>query len=423
MLEKLIGFFLVSAVLGVAVSYDKLYLFHISLVILISYCFIKKEYRNQFLIKFFDSTKLQYMFYGFFFWYLISYFWIDNQGYNYYYKYLFYTLNGVIISLVIVYFSSSFVKLHKVFKILSIIFIIEIILSLLEISPQFQLPISPSSPLVEYFGRSMASNNPTIPTGFNWNQNNLGAVCVLLLPFSLFLSNRLLKLLFTLMIIIVILNTGSFGNFLAMFFVLFVYIFIYEKNFILGSTFLILFISFNFYNDFLPIKIQNKIDKIDEYTTNFLFSTLDNDNQKMTSAKSKRLGFSAINEALINEKKLLIGLGAGQSEFVIKKSSYYHGITSVHNFWYEQLGNGGVIFFTIFFAWYIYLITKLFLISVKSINFIIRYYAKALSLSLMGLFLAAFVPSSMIYMFPLWILFGFSVALINLVDKEKNFVR
>lgn len=421
MLNKLVSFFLISAVLGVAVSYGKFYLFHLSLIILYIYLLIHYSNIDNIIKVFLTTNKMHYMFYFIIMWYLLSYFWIFEEGFISYYKYLFYLFNGITVSLVIVYYSTSKERLNKLYKILSIIFVIELILSLMEIHPDFRLPISPNSELLHYFNRD-GNIKPelTMPTGFNWNQNNLAATMTLILPFSLFLKNIFLRFILSISIIILIFNTFSFGAFLSVMFILFIYFVYYKKMYFQILLILIfLFFSFDFYKQYLPNSLSNKIEYIEEYTYKFIMEDGDSKG-KITSSKSKRIGFKAINDSLEDENKLFTGLGAGQSSIAIKNGKNYHGIQSVHNFWYEQYGNGGAIFFLIFIAWYFLVIFKLLKIVKITKDKNISYFAKSSSLSLLGLILVSFVPSSMIYMFPLWILFGFSIAILNLHNRDLN---
>jgi len=212
MLDKLVLFFIVSAVIGVAVSYSKLYLFHISYIMLFGYLVV---HYDRFNIK--KTIRDNYVYFSFFlfffFWYGISIIWTISSI-THYMKYLFYILMGVSISTVMIIYINSRKRLDLTFKALSMIFIIEILLSILEIHPDFQLPISPHSSLVHYFGRSGDNiiTLSTVPTGFNWNQNDLGVVLVLIAPFIFFYKNIILKAGLSIILFIVVLKTGSFGN-------------------------------------------------------------------------------------------------------------------------------------------------------------------------------------------------------------------
>lgn len=420
MLDKLVLFFLVSAVLGVAVSYSKLYLFHIALMILVLYTMyivIKNKKVSILKNRIKSVDKSFYFVYIFFIWYLLSYFWIIEDS-GIYAKYIFYIICAVSIMVVMVFYIITIEKLKRVYQALSIIFFIELILSLLELHPNFMLPIAPSSTLVEYFGRTMASNSPTIPTGFNWNQNDFASVLVMLLGFVLFIKNIYKKVLMTFLILVLLVAAGSMGNLIAGGLVLFLYTILFKKQYILTISLIIaIVVGFPVYKNILPSTIKTKFEHIDDYTTKFLFHDSTHD-KAFTSGKSKQLGFKAILNRMEKEDLFYIGLGAGQGRLAILHSEIYPVVTNVHNFWFEQFANGGLLYFIIFFSWYISLIYRLFKLGQR--ESILKYYAKATSLSLMGLSVSAFVPSSMIYMFPLWLLFGFAMAILNLDKQIKS---
>lgn len=222
-LETFIIFFLISAVIGVAISYSKLYLFHFALMLLI-FALIKIKISN---LKFKLPklpTNLHYIFYFMFIWYLLSLFWSIKIEYTV--IYLFYITCGIFIVLTLIYYIKNIEIQNKVFKILSIVFIIEIIFSLLEAFTSFRLPISPFSNYVTYFGREIKIgdlDNDIItflmqsPTGFQWNPNNLALTFLIVSPFFLLHSNNWIKSLGVFSILILIIMSGSRGVFISFF--------------------------------------------------------------------------------------------------------------------------------------------------------------------------------------------------------------
>ena len=99
---------------------------------------------------------------------------------------------------------------------------------------------------------------------------------------------------------------------------------------------------------------------------------------------------------------------------------------SIHNFWLELLTEGGIVFAGTFALWYGALLWFLFKAFTTAVSPYIRRLAAACSLALIGLMPAAISPSSAIYIAPIWILIGFSIAVINVhlfekcPDAEKN---
>jgi teichuronic acid biosynthesis protein TuaE len=86
-------------------------------------------------------------------------------------------------------------------------------------------------------------------------------------------------------------------------------------------------------------------------------------------------------------------------------------ITSLHNFWLEILVEGGIIAFLIFIYFYFSTIYKVFVISKKTENETLMYYAKASTLALSIFIIAEISMSSAIYFLPMWLLLGFSLSL------------
>ena len=198
--QSIVEFFIATAVLGVAVSYSKLYLFHIALIItLVSFFYVRiKNYKFQ---RETFRTRLHWIFYIMFVWYSLSLIWSHNRIYSL--MYLFYLFCGISILFIIIYQSTNLDRLNRIFGILMIMFSIEILLSLLEAFGIIRLPVSPYSTYAGLFGRPSALDAVLpvksqtlfsgIPTGFRWNQNNLAVGMNIILPFFLFANPKFFR--------------------------------------------------------------------------------------------------------------------------------------------------------------------------------------------------------------------------------------
>ena len=114
-----------------------------------------------------------------------------------------------------------------------------------------------------------------------------------------------------------------------------------------------------------------------------------------------------------------LGVGAGGSVAIQEKLGGVAGrFTSMHNFWIELLVEGGVVFFSLLLLWYGSIIINLFKITKWNRNKKLSYYASSLLLSMIGFIPAAIAASSTIYFFPMWIMFGMAIAVINLYRKN-----
>lgn len=250
--NAIIKLFLVSTVIGVGASYGKIYLFHIMLATLI-FLFISFKTENFKIKRASIPTKLHYIFYFMFLWYLFSIFWSIKIEYSL--VYLGYLIFGLSIILTCIYYINTLEVQNTVFKILSRIFIIEIIISLLEIFTNFRYPISPFSENVYYFGREMKMNDLSVdeisylmlsPTGFEWNPNNLAIVMLGITPFFLLSKNNKTKLFGFISIFTIIIMTTSRGALIALFLMLFLYFFFLKRKIFLISLSIIPILGFFF---------------------------------------------------------------------------------------------------------------------------------------------------------------------------------
>lgn len=428
MLNKLVIFFLVSAVIGVSISYSKIYLFHISYLSLFIYLLINiKKYQIKNTI--IANYKYLLFFVFFLLWYSISILWTISPT-MYAFKYLVYIVLGLSIVSVLVIFIDSKDKLNIVFKSLGFIFIVEIILSLLETLPNFRLPISPHSSIVEYFGRE--GNNIitmfTVPTGFNWNHNDFSVVMVLILPFFLFHKNIIIKLLFTLCISYLVFKTGSRGGLLSLLFILGLYFITNKKRFFIMLITLII-VSFTIFQSSYKNKVITKISALYGTMNTFLVDTKSATGSILIRQRLIINGLDALKESQylgvgiggnIEVQKRLGGvyknLGENDFEHISRRET---PIYSMHSFLIEILVDAGLVFFTIFMAWYFYIIYTLYKMT-KINDESLQYFAKASIFSMFAFVLGSVTPSSMIYMLPMWILFGFALSVIK-VGKLKNY--
>jgi len=426
--NKIVNLFLISSVIGVGISYGKLYFFHIMLVILI-FLYL---YKNDYVIKIQKlPTNYHYIFYFMFIWYFLSILWSIKIEYTV--EYLFYIICGLSIIITLIYYMKTIEIQNRVFKILSIIFIIEIILSLLEAFTPFRLPISPFSKYVTYFGREMKIGNNLddtvireilqMPTGFQWNPNNLAITFLILTPFFLLHFNKWFKYLGLFSILILIIKSGSRGAFLAFIFMIFLYfVSLNKKRFLIFLCILIFTISILFLCSVnLEFLKNSKNHNIRDIAYSF-------DALKMYLSFEKLAGTNSItvrktliyNGIRALKESNYIGVGGGCSKAVQENLGGVAGrIASMHNFWIEMLVDSGVIFTFLFIIWYIYITLKLYLIGISTKDKIFKYYSQSLFLSMSAFSIGCISASSVIYFFPMWLMFGFAISTINNYKRYK----
>lgn len=424
--NTIIKLFLVSIVIGVGASYGKIYLFHIMLIIII-FLFISFKFKNLKIKQASTPTKLHYIFYFMFLWYSFSVFWSIKIEYSL--IYLGYLIFGLSIILTLVYYVNTLQSQNDVFRILSKVFIVEIIISLLEIFTNFRYPISPFSEYVYYFGREMKMNDLSedeishlmlSPTGFEWNPNNLAIVMLGLLPFFLLSENNKIKLFGFFSISTIIIMTTSRGAFIALFFMLFLYFFFLKRKIFLISLVVIpilgfsLFSSLAFLENSNNARVKKMLTSIDTVT---IYLSEENSGKNSVGYRQELIhnGLNALRESYY------IGVGGGASNAVQEMLGGVDGkLTSMHNFWIEILVEGGILFFTVFILWYIYIVYTLYKIGFHTKHEKYKFYSQSLFLSMLTFIPSAISASSVVYELPMWLLFGFSIANINNYKRYKN---
>ena len=418
--DKLILALIISAFVGVAISYSDFYLFHFVLLIF-STIMIYQIKENEFRLNLDLFTKNHVITLIIIFsWYLISLFWTPSLELGL--KYIFYILCGIVIILSIISFSSSIVNLNKIFYLLSIFIILEITIGLIESFSSFRMPISSYSSLAPLFGKVPINfsefdnilfySGIRPPTGFRWNTNDLAICMIISLPFFLCSKKTSIKVFGILSITTIVVMTASRAVFLAMLLIYSLYLFFVKKR--IGTLSLIIMTSVGILWSMSQLRESenpriNELANSIEALTLFLSGQLDVGGSIEWRRELVNNGL----EAFYNSYGL--GLGAGGSvanqEIIGPVAGRF---TSMHNFWIELLVEGGIFIAIIISCWLLSIIYKLFIISRTTTNQSLKYYSQSLFLSVTAFIPAAIAASSTIYFFPMWIMFGFAISVILL---------
>ena len=408
-----------SSVIGVAISYGDIYLYHILFLCAFLFFLIKLKFSNYRLNLPTHLGNLHLFFLIIFIWYTLSILWAPSLTYAF--KYLFYLFCGSILSLSIIYYLNSIQKLDTLFKALTFIFIIELIIALLESFTSFQMPISRYSELASMFGKTPQPNyensvaslflNSNPPTGFHWDTNDLALAMLLILPFFIISNKSSIKIIGITSILAVIAMASSRSVFFGLITIFLVYFFVIKKK----VTTIFLVIGFGLIVFFGILQLQtsenprlNELANSFEIISLYLTGQIDVDNSIQWRFELARNGI----DSLIKSKGL--GVGAGGSVAIQEQIGGVAGrFTSMHNFWIEILVEGGILFFIFFSAWYLIIMTNLYKIA-RNINNRLSNRSTALFLSMVGFVPAALAASSTIYFFPMWIMLGIGIGMINL---------
>jgi len=433
--DRGIHFFLITVMLGQAIGYGKLYVFHLALLYIL-FIYVYALGRNIDL----QIQKRKTFFLGFFkimfLWYFTSIFWSYNIFYSFRY------VGYIILGISIVYFTykwcSTIEKFQTAFKIIQVVFLIQLFVCILEIFTPFRFPTSPYSPYAAFFGKkasdltgfTMASKIfiSTVPTGFLGNPNNLAIVIVTGFPFLWFTKRSLKKVFISLLLLIVAIYSGSRGALIGLILGYIFYLFIAKRKiFFLLVPFCILFSSIFISN--LDLLRQSDNVRVADIA-NLGQTVVEYFSQEQSTGGS----ISERRQLIRNGMEALwasngIGVGGGGALAVQEKYGGVGDLESMHNFWIEILVESGVLFFLAFVTWYIILTYQMFKIFKTNSNFIIRQYAGAVCVALVVFSVSCISASSVIYLLQMWLLFGFAIALYTISKSSKvnnediNFIR
>ena len=422
--ENLILAGLASSAIGVAISYSDFYLFHLFIILLLLFWVIKEKEDSSLFSLNIGSTNSTLFFLLFFIWYLISLTWTQDITLGI--KYLFYIFCGIIISLMIIHFSTSINKFNSIYKTIRFIFLLELIVSLFESFTLFRWPISPYSSFHSFFGKEssdlilynqLSSTLFNPPTGFHWNTNNLALTMLLILPFFLCYHKLVVKFIGLVSITLIIVLSASRAVFLGLIFVFCFYMILIKKK--VGTLFFIFISTITIFWGMYTLS-DSENPRLNEVANTIIAVELflKGDIDVGGSIEWRR---QLINDGILALKESNgLGIGAGGATALQESKGGVAGrFTSMHNFWVEVLVEGGVIFSLLGLIWYLNILYNLFIVSNSQKSSYLVFYSKALLLSMIAFIPGSISASSTIYFFPMWIMFGMAISVISLYRKEN----
>jgi teichuronic acid biosynthesis protein TuaE len=115
-----------------------------------------------------------------------------------------------------------------------------------------------------------------------------------------------------------------------------------------------------------------------------------------------------------------VGLGAGNVEVFIEGLTHdTEGITNLHNWWLEILADYGIIIFIGYALFYMSILLNLHRVFQKANTRGERMLAEALLTGLVGFAIGAVSSSSVLAILPMWMYFGFALALLNVSRNNR----
>lgn len=354
--KQLLGaILLISVVLGPAVAYGSIYLFHIVLAALIFIVLFSHDLRTQFLS--IIKNPLNKIFLIAMMWLIISMLWAQNTSS---------ALTNVAqfcMGLLVLILCQVFIRSQSSFKfyknsILFPLLLVVLAIGLLESFTDFRWPISSISYHNDLFGREnvVVENLKTeritgyllaSPTAFFWNPNHLAVFLCFFLPFLM--KKKWINYLLFLITVVVITQTGSRLTLIALAVILVLFSLFKRQN----RRFLLLYLTtlflpmLFFANSLLAIKANEPMEKITGVHVlskvcvicpdTFYFPEADDNSQSV-----RRQLYIQGYQYLKNSK--FLGVGAGNAEWLnYKQRENTSNVTSVHFYWLELLVNGGII--------------------------------------------------------------------------------
>ncbi len=433
----------VSSVVGSAVGYSKIWLFHIVFLTYILLCgrsLVNYSWKLVSMPVTGDLLKLLLAFGG---WCLLSGAWALNGWY--WIRYMGYLVLGGGLLLAVVCCVRTEQAYSKVLGPLKLAFLFALILGLLEAFTPFRWPTSPYSDYAQIFAREAIDYSKferdaqavlrTSPTSFWGNSNAFALAMVMVSPYFMLHPRRWYGLLGLTSIFVVVIMTGSRG---AM------------AGYLVGLALCLLCLRYEhmvalFFLALCGIMVAPllKNSGYSESPRLAQISTLPGDLGRYfaqvkpavppvgDSIDVRKESIVPITGDSIDVRKGLVrlgidafletkgrGVGAGGSQAVLEAGQVEGGIGSMHNFWIEVLVDGGVIAILLMCALFILCGAGLRKIIIGSGGDFCREQARILVLSLVIFSVGCVSVSSPIYFLPMWILLGLSVALIE-VERRR----
>jgi teichuronic acid biosynthesis protein TuaE len=422
--DRLCWLLCVSAVVGSAVGYSIVWLFHIAFL---TYLLLRGRSLASDSRKLLSAPvtgnvlKLLLAFGG---WYFLSGAWAMNGWY--WARYMGYLVLGGGLLLAIVCYSSSEDAYSRVLRALKQAFLLALMLGLLEAFTPFRWPTSPYSDYAPIFARETIDYSrferdaqamlQSSPTSFWGNPNAFALAMVMTSPYFMLHSHRWFGLLGLTAIFVVVVMAGSRGAMAGYLVGLALCLLWLQYEHLVALFFLALcgimvapFVKHSVYAESPRLaQISTLPGDLGRY-----FAPVGPTVPLVGDSIDVRKGLARRGIAALIETGGR-GVGAGGSQAVLEVGQEGRGVSSMHNFWIEVLVDGGVIAILLVCAFFTWCAARLRSILIGSGSVFCRDQARILALSLAIFAVGCVSVSSPVYFLPMWILLGLSVALIEI---------
>lgn len=411
-----------TAILGSAVRYDKVYLFHVVLGLALLRSLLVATPGTLFWPQRLPS-RYHYFFAFLLGWFALGMAWsIDRTATLRYLGYL-----GIAVALMLTilkYVGCSRLRLQQVVGVGAFFLLLDIAVGLVEAFTSWHLPTSPlasSSEMMRSLGP--VSNEAfallkTMPTGFHGNPNNFAVVMVGLLPFFVLHRWLSVRAAGAAVVFLLIYYASSRGALIGAACVVCL-VPVYERSAV-GRLLLLggfgvagLLVSIGTFHA-LTKNNSTRFQELMAVTDVLKEYLFDDGIQRRSAGKIRRQMIVNAMNALWESRGL--GIGGGGDRIIQCRMGMHAEAdrAATHNFWVEMLVNGGFPFFVPFVIWYVRIAWELFLRGHRMRGDpATAYYCRATSLAMVGFVPAAISASSAIYLLPFYVLLGIALALIG----------
>jgi hypothetical protein len=405
-------------------GHEQVYFFHIMLFIMI--IFTALQWLKNGSININMDKKILGFFIIWFVYICAGYFWSRNKSFNIKYIVI-YAMMFVFLAVIVIY-NNTKQKFKNTIKIIGLMTSVVVSIGIIEAVTGVELPVKHYySYTVQKLSSIEIENIKTIPMAFFYNPNNFAAFLCLCLPIPMFLfcfskygKQKIIYLLFSLVVFAAIVLTTSRANIFAVVLMVIVFAIAMLKEYKLKGLIypLIIVIGFGIVYKFSYVLVMrnssNYLSHMKEKMNNIT------DMEKVQVGEEGSVGerltvVHDVVEGVFHDKRLL-GFGAGNTTQQLMDKKNTHGIYSPHGLAIEILGDFGVFFFILYGLYYVYLLYRLLLIS-NIRDYGAKISAYTLIAVLFGFSLSSFGPSSVTYFFPYWIMYGVIISCINLYRR------
>lgn len=399
---------ILSAILGYNISYEKVYLFHIMILlyyflIFTNYITIKKSTINKI---------LPIALFGIYF--IFTLLWTPNKTNGA--IYVFYLLCAFSLILSIVNFSIDKAAIFYALTVITLGLMVNFFIGVIESTGHFRMPASPYA--IQGTLKNIDANFNS-PSGFFSNLNDFGFVFIIFFPFFFFNPKKIIRYWGFILLILFIITLQSKGFFLStiIFFSLYFIINIRKKGvYILLmlatiATPLLILLSIETEPN---SRIFTLLDQIHKGVSLILSGDINPSDSTSTRAYYYLTGIKSLIESY--------GLGTGIAG-ISSLLAQDNNTISFHFFFLELLIDIGVIPFIILMYCYFKKIWYLLKSSKNEKDYTIKYIKKSIAFALLIAIPASIAPSSIIYLLSFWVLIGLSLCFKKnkyQVTQEKN---